>query len=114
MTTNEKRDNIIQIIDDMKAERIAVLDVHQKTSVADYFIVCSGNSDVHINAIASKLEDKLRDLKVKPLRTESKGGGWVLIDYGDIILHVMKEEQRQFYDLETLWESIHQNPDLEP
>ncbi len=112
MTSSEKKDLIIQIIDDMKAERIAVLDVHQKTSISDYFIVCSGNSDVHINAIAGKIGDKLREVGLKPIHLESKGGGWVLIDYGDVIVHIMKEEIRQFYDFESLWEMMNPHPDL--
>ncbi len=112
MTSFEKKDLILNIVDDMKAERISTLDVHQKTSIADYFIVCSGNSDVHINAIAGKVSEKLRDMGMKPSHLESKGGGWVLIDYGDIILHIMKEETRQFYDLESLWEMMNPHPDL--
>jgi ribosome-associated protein len=112
MTSQEKLELIVQIVDDMKAERIESLDVRAKTSVADYFIVCSGTSDRHVTSIADKVSEKLRDLREKPLRIEGERSGWVLHDYGDVILHVMREEQRQFYDLEALWAQIQPSPDL--
>lgn len=113
MTSLEKSELIREAADDMKAERIELLDVRKKTSVADFFLVCSGNSDRHVDAIAERVAEKLADLKVKPLRSEGERSGWILQDYGDVIFHVMKEEQRQFYDLESLWESIQPSPDLE-
>lgn len=113
MTSAEKVDLIRDAADDMKAERIETLDVRKKTSVADYFIVCSGTSDRHVDSIADRVAEKMAVHKVKPLRSEGERSGWILQDYGDVILHVMKEEQRQFYDLEALWESIQPNPDLE-
>ncbi len=113
MTSAEKVELIKDAADDMKAERIEVLDVRKKTSIADYFIVCSGTSDRHVDSIADRVAEKLLPSKIKPFRTEGEKSGWILQDYGDIIFHVMKEEQRQFYDLEALWESIQPNPDLE-
>jgi ribosome-associated protein len=113
MTSAEKVELIRDAADDMKADRIEVLDVRKKTSVADYFIVCSGTSDRHVDSIADRVAEKLSTHKVKPFRSEGERSGWILQDYGDIIFHVMKEEQRQFYDLEALWESVQPNPDLE-
>ena len=113
MTSAEKCELIKDAADDMKAERIEVLDVRKKTSVADYFIVCSGTSDRHVDSIAERVAEKLLPLRIMPLRTEGERSGWILQDYGDIIFHTMKEEQRQFYDLEALWESIQPSPDLE-
>ncbi len=113
MTSAEKVEFIRDAADDMKADRIEVLDVRKKTSVADYFVVCSGTSDRHVDAVADRVAEKLQDKKIKPLRTEGERSGWILQDYGDVVFHVMKEEQRQFYDLEALWESIQTNPDLE-
>ena len=112
MTVEEKLQLIMDAADELKAESIESLDVRAKTSVADYFVVCSGNSDRHVQSIAERVEEKMRDLKQKPLRVEGEKSGWVLQDYGDIILHVMREEQRQFYDLESLWKSAQTNPDL--
>lgn len=112
MTSKEKVALITQFADDMKAERLETLDIRAKTSVTDYFVICSGNSDVHVNAIAEKVAEKLREKGIKPLRTNDQGGGWVLYDYGDVVFHVMREEKRQFYDLETLWTNLQPDPNL--
>ncbi|HRJ27649.1 MAG TPA: ribosome silencing factor [Fimbriimonadaceae bacterium] len=112
MTSHEKAELIAQFADDMKAERIETLDVRKKTSVADFFIVCSGTSDVHVQSIADKVAERLAAQRIKPLRTDDKGQGWVLQDFGDVVLHVMREEKRQFYDLETLWKTTQIDPNL--
>lgn len=112
MTAQEKVDLITHVADEMKAEDIAILDIREKTSVADFFIVCTANNDRLVEAIADKVAEKMRSLKERALRTEGAGSGWVLQDYGDVVLHVMRDEQRQFYDLETLWKSMNRNPDL--
>lgn len=112
MTATEKVHNITEIADDMKAERIETLDVRTKSPIADWFIVCSGLNDRHVDAIADRVSEKMRELKERPLRSEGERSGWILQDYGDVILHVMREEQRQFYDLEALWDSVRPNPDL--
>ncbi|HEY0867781.1 MAG TPA: ribosome silencing factor [Fimbriimonas sp.] len=112
MTSEEKVKSITAIADEMKAENIETLDVRSKTSIADYFVVCSGNSDRHVSSIADRVSEKMAAQEAKPLREDTGGGGWILQDYGDVILHVMREEQRQFYDLEALWRSVRPNPDL--
>ncbi|MFI5386155.1 MAG: ribosome silencing factor [Fimbriimonadales bacterium] len=112
MTSAEKVQRIIDAADEIKAERIETLDVKEKTSVADFFVVCTGTSDRHIESIADRVSERMAELKAKPLRTEGERSGWVLQDYGDVIFNVMREEQRQFYDLETLWNSMQRNPDL--
>jgi ribosome-associated protein len=111
MTSQEKLNHIIAAADDLKAERIETLDVRGKTSVADFFVVCSGTSDRHVESIADKVSEELAKLKSKPLRVEGENSGWVLQDYGDVVLNVMREETRQFYDLETLWNSFQTSPD---
>jgi ribosome-associated protein len=112
MTTDEKLQVIRDTADEMKAERIETLNVREKTSMADYFVVCSGNSDRHVEAIADRVAEKMREKRSRPTRVEGERSGWVLQDYGDIVLHVMREEQRQFYDLETLWQNMKPSPDL--
>lgn len=112
MTSLEKVQAITEVADDMKAEEIESLDVRSKTSLADYFIVCTANNDRLVEAIAEKVAEKLRGLEERPLRTEGAGSGWVLQDYGDVVLHIMRDEQRQLYDLETLWKNMQPNPDL--
>ncbi|MCW5938925.1 MAG: ribosome silencing factor [Fimbriimonadaceae bacterium] len=113
-TAPEKAALICEFADDMKAERIERLDVHDKTAMMDYMIVCTGTSDTHVNAIAERVAEKLRDLGIKPLRTpkSSMADGWVLYDYGDVVFHVMLEEKRQYYDLETLWRTMQPDPNL--
>ena len=112
MTSTEKTEMIRDAADDMKAERIETLDVRVKTSVADYFIVCSGTSDRHVQSIADRVSEQMAIARATPVRVEGDRSGWVLQDYGDVILHVMREEQRQFYDLEQLWSNAQPNPDL--
>ncbi len=111
MTSTEKLEQIIAAADELKAERIETLDVRGKTSIADYFVVCSGTSDRHISSIADKVREELTKAKEKPVRVEGDNSGWVLQDYGDVILNVMREETRQFYDLEALWKSYQKSPD---
>ena len=113
MTSTEKAETIRTFADDMKAENIETLDVRQKTSIADFFIVCSGTSDRHVSSIAERVAEQMKELKERPIRVEGGRSGWVLQDYGDVVFHVMQEEQRQFYDLETLWKTMHPDPNLE-
>lgn len=108
MTSKQKAEQIAEFCDDMKAERIETLEVRGKTSVTDFMVVCSGNSQVHAEAIAEKVIEKTRAIGIKPLRKKDPSGrdGWTLVDFGDVILHVMLEEKRQYYDLESLWNEL--------
>jgi len=112
MTSQEKAQHIADAADEMKAERIEVLDIRAKTSVTDFFVICSGNSDRHVQSIAEKISETMAAMRSKPVRSDSKSPGWVLQDYGDVVLHVMREEQRQFFDLETLWKTMNPSPDI--
>lgn len=111
-TTLDKVNQIVEFADSIKAEDIEVLDVSKKTSATEYFVICTGTSDVHIGAIVDRVVEKMTEIKMKPIRVESGKTGWELVDFGDVVLHVMREERRQFYDLETLWQTIQPNPDL--
>jgi ribosome-associated protein len=115
MTSLEKSHLIREYADDMKALDIETLDIREKTSMADFFVICTGTSDVHVKAICEKVAEKLREHGIKPYRQTERtgdGGGWVLFDYGDVVFHVMQEEKRQFYDLESFWESLPKDPNL--
>ena len=112
MTSEEKAKLIVDYADDIKADRIETLDVRQKTSVADFFVISTGNSDTHANSILERVVEKMKVKGFRPARREDGNGGWILVDYGDVVFHVMREEQRQFYDLETLWAAMQPNPDL--
>lgn len=111
--TQAKAELVVQIADDMKAQRIENIDVRKKTSVTSRMVVVSGTSETHIRAITEKVYDTLREQGIKPQRKDpGPGGGWLILDYGDVVFHAMLEEKRQFYDLETLWNTMQPNPDL--
>lgn len=87
----------------LKALDITVLDVRKQTIIADYFVICSGTSNTHIRSIAGHVQDQMRESGYRA-RPEGDGDSfWIVMDYGDAILHVLSEETREFYDLERLW-----------
>lgn len=89
---------------DRKAYDLELLDVSKLTSVADYFLICTGRSDTQVRAIAQRVEESLRALGVQPLAQEGYSRGhWVLMDYGDVVIHIFYQPIRAFYDLEGLW-----------
>jgi ribosome-associated protein len=91
--------------DDRKAVDIRLIRVEDVTSLADWFVICSGLSDVQVRAIARSVEERLEeDASRLPLRREGqREGRWVLLDYGEVIVHVLLPEERSFYDLESFW-----------
>jgi ribosome-associated protein len=94
-----------KLADDKKAEDIAILDVRKLSSVTDYFVIASGTSEPHLRAIVDELTDRLRDqhgLRPKAIDGTLKAA-WVVLDYFDVIVHVMREDLRERYDLEALW-----------
>ena len=89
---------------DRKALDIVILDLKGLSSLTDYFVICSGNSDTHIQGIAEKIEESLHDEKVKIWHREGeKRSTWILLDYIDVIIHIFTKEAREFYSLERLW-----------
>lgn len=87
-----------------KALNLVLLDVSRYSSFADYFIICTGKSSRQVQGIADNIEDELKTKGFRPIGTEGKREGhWVLMDYGDVIIHVFYEPVRYFYDLESLW-----------
>ena len=98
------RNKVIELLDSMKAEDVQMFNVTEMTTVTDYMIVSSGTSNRHVRSIAAHVVEGLREVGVKPLGSEGKEHGeWVLIDYGDVVLHVMQPQTRDFYQLEKLW-----------
>jgi len=96
---------IVEIASDKQASDIVLLDIRPVATVADYFVVMSTASERQMTAVVRDLEQTLRNEEgIRPLRTEGRGSsGWVLIDYGDVIVHIFSAEQRAFYQLEELW-----------
>jgi ribosome-associated protein len=89
---------------DHKAVDLVILDVKKLSSFTDFFVICSGNSDRQVQAIAGHIEEKLEEGNIRPLSIEGKREGrWVLLDYGDVVIHVFYQPVREFYDLERLW-----------
>ena len=94
----------VKAADSKRAVDIVALNVSQVSLLADYFLICSANSDRQINAIVDEIMDKEEEAKVEVKRVEGKDGGkWVLIDLGDVIVHVFSNSEREFYNLEKLW-----------
>lgn len=91
--------------DDRKAVDIRLIRVEEVSSLADWFVICSGLSDVQVRAIARSVEDKLeQETRRLPLRREGQTEGrWVLLDYGEVIVHVLTPSERSYYDLESFW-----------
>ncbi len=88
---------------DKKAFDVTALDVSDLTSFTDAFVLCSTSSDRHLDAVATEIRKRLKAQR-KPLHIEGSGGGqWILIDFGDVIVHVFTEERRAYYNLEGLW-----------
>ncbi len=87
-----------------KAYDLVLMEVGALTSLADYFLICTGRSDTQVQAITQSIDENLRRYNVRPLSMEGYARGqWVVIDYGDVVVHVFYEPVREFYDLERLW-----------
>lgn len=104
LTSEELLAVIIASLEDDKAEEISTIELRGKSSMGDYMVVCSGRSARQVGAIAEKLSDRLKQEHGRFSRIEGKEtGDWVLIDTGDIIVHVFRPEVREFYQLEKMW-----------
>ena len=100
-----------QLAHDKKALDLLILDVHEQSSFTSFFIICSGTSDRHVQAIASHIEASGKQAGVYTLGMEGfREGRWILLDYGDIVIHIFHEPVRKFYDLERLWKDAPQIP----
>ena len=90
--------------DDKLATTIAGIDVSEQLALTDVFVIVSAGTDRQVGAIVDEVEDKLREKGAKPIRREGeRDGRWVLLDFGDIVVHVQHDEEREFYELERLW-----------
>jgi ribosome-associated protein len=99
-------------LDDMKALDIVVLDVRHLTPITDAMFVASGRSDRHVRSIAETVVDRAEASGTRPLGVEGmEGGEWVLIDLADVIVHVMLQRTRDFYEIEKLWDISRPTPD---
>lgn len=98
---------IQKALEDKKVTNIEVLDVAEQTSLADYFVVASCQSTVQVRACVDKIEEKLEEAGFEINHKEGyRGGSWILVDCGDVIVHVMQHEMREFYAIERLWDDV--------
>jgi|TARA_B110000495_G_C22984830_1_gene579330 ribosome-associated protein len=108
MNTSKMKDIVFESLIDIKAVDPIAIDVQKLSSMTDYMLIASGTSNRHIQAISERVIDGLKFNKIKPVRVEgSIGDDWILVDAGDVIVHLMTSQARDFYDLEGLWD-----PDL--
>lgn len=99
------KDQVVSAVDDMKGQDIRVIDIQNISNFADYMVVVSGTSDTHVKAVAREASDRLRKNGIKPISEDgAEIGEWVLVDFGDVVLHVMRPEVRDYYELEKLWD----------
>lgn len=102
---NKLLERILVLLEDKKGIDINVMNVKEETTLSDYFVVVSGTSNTHIKALADNVEVELKKETIYPNKIEGYNtASWILMDYGDVIVHIFTQEERQHYRLEELWE----------
>ncbi len=105
MTSLELATEAVKILDDKKALNLKVIGIKDISILADYFVIATGTSNTHVKSLADEVEFKLKQFDVNPVHTEGyRSNSWVILDYGNVIVHVFTAESRQFYDLDRLWQ----------
>ena len=104
LTPSEIADLIVGTLDNKKAQEIKLLRTREITILADFFVICTASSTVHLKTLSDEVELKLKASGEQPLRREGqRTGGWILIDFGAVVVHLFTKEARDFYTLERLW-----------
>ena len=105
MTPKEMAILAAKALDGKKGEEIKIMEVTELTTLADYFVICTGSSNTQIKALSDAVEQELEEQGETVLHREGyRGGIWVLLDYGSVVVHVFNNEAREFYALERLWQ----------
>ena len=95
---------VAKCFDDTKAQDVVAVEIGELTSIADYFVIGSGNSATQVKAIADEIEEKMAEAGFEIVHKEGYGGGlWILLDYSDVVCHIFHNETREFYSIERLW-----------
>ena len=95
---------IVKALDDKLARDIEVIKTEEVTIVADYFVIATANSNTHVRALADEIEYQLEQENIHPDHVEGRATGWVLMQYGGVVVHIFLEDSRQYYNLERLWD----------
>ena len=104
ITTQQKLETIVKALDSKRAEDIQAIKIGDLTIIADYFVIADGTSNIHTKALAEEVEFKMTQLGIEPSRTEGyQGQTWIVLDYGDIVVHVFYKETRDHYNLYRPW-----------
>lgn len=106
VTSRQLADAVVEALQDKKGLKIVVMDLRQvRGAISDYFVICSGTSDRHVQALSDTVYEELRiKLQDKPMNVEGRQRGeWVLMDYVNVVVHIFLEEKRRFFDIESLW-----------
>lgn len=90
-------------LNEKKARQLNAVKVSDLTVLADYFLMCTATSSIHVRALADEVEEKLSENGVQPHHIEGKATGWIVLDYGTVIIHIFDRSQREFYDLDKMW-----------
>ena len=104
MDTFEKVTIAVRALDSKKATDIKVIKIDDLTILGDYFIFASGNSSTQVRALADVVDEKMSENGIEPGHVEGKASGWILLDYGDVVIHVLGRQEREFYSLEKIWQ----------
>lgn len=105
MTSLELAKEACKILNNKKADELKIIKIEDISSLADYFVLASGTSNTHVNALADEVEVQLKQIGVTPDHIEGyRSNSWVLMDYDTVIVHVFTPESREFYDLDRLWQ----------
>lgn len=108
MQTEELLEIVKTTLDENKGRDVKVIDVRGKTSVTDYMVLATGTSERHLKALSDHVLEQAKKHDFKPLGVEGRQTGeWVLVDLGDVVVHVMSAQTREFYQLEKLWETVY-------
>ncbi len=100
----QRAEHIAAVASEGKAENIVILDLHELSNITDYFVVFTGTSQVHLRALGGRIEKAMKEIgsKTGPVDGE-RGSGWMVFDYGNVIVHAMMQDSRELFDLERLW-----------
>lgn len=104
---NELLQKILKILDNKKGIDIKYMEIKDVTTIADYFVISSGTSSTHIKSLADNVEYELKKDGIYPNKIEGyETGTWILMDYGDVVVHIFTEQERENYKIEALWEDM--------